>query len=153
MKNLLTFSLILFCVACSSTKPPQYASGGNGDDLIPYAKSLIGTPYHYGGESPKTGFDCSGFVRHVFNHTRGVHLPRTALAISRTGTKIKANQMQPGDLVFYSTQGTPYSHVGIFLGNAHFIHSPSTGKKVEIVDMSQDYWREHYNGARRILSR
>ena len=153
MKKYLTISLLLFCAACSSTKPPQQVSGGSGDDLIPYAKSLIGTPYHYGGDSPRTGFDCSGFVRHVFRHTRGVTLPHNALALSREGQRIKATPMRPGDLVFYNTQGTPYSHVGIFLGNARFIHAPSTGKTVEISDMSLNYWREHYNGARRISAK
>ncbi len=143
--------LMLLLTACSSTRAPesgqQYAGG---DDLIPYAKSLIGTPYRYGGNSPSTGFDCSGFVDHVFSHTRGVKLPRTAKAISRVGRRIKATQLEPGDLVFYSTQGTPYSHVGIFVGNGKFIHSPSTGKRVEIVDMANRYWQEHYNGARRV---
>lgn len=150
MKTFLAVSLFLLCTACSSTKPPQHVSGNNGDDVVPYAKSLIGTPYHYGGSSPSTGFDCSGFVRHVFHHMRGVELPRTAQAISRAGKRIKANELQPGDLVFYSTQGSPYSHVGIYVGDARFIHAPSSGKRVEIVDMSMDYWREHYNGARRI---
>jgi cell wall-associated NlpC family hydrolase len=149
MKNFLVVLLLLLVVACSSSGPPRQSSGG-GDDLIPYAKSLLGSPYHYGGDTPRTGFDCSGFVRHVFHHTRGVELPHNALGISRFGQRIKANQMQPGDLVFYSTQGSPFSHVGIYLGNARFIHAPSSGKKVEIVDMSLDYWREHYNGARRI---
>jgi cell wall-associated NlpC family hydrolase len=152
MKILFAVSLLLLLTACGSN-PPRTQEGGNGGELIPYAKSLIGTPYHYGGESPSTGFDCSGFVRHVYHHTEGIELPRSALAMSRVGTRIKANQMQPGDLVFYSTQGTPYSHVGIFLGNAKFIHAPSTGKKVEIVDMSMHYWQEHYNGARRVSAK
>jgi len=150
MKSLIAVSLLLLLAACGSSPSRSYDEGGSGGEVIPYAKSLIGTPYHYGGESPSTGFDCSGFVRHVFHHTRGMTLPRTAHDMSRVGKRIKANEMRPGDLVFYSTQGTPYSHVGIFLGNAKFIHSPSTGKRVEIVDMSMRYWQEHYNGARRV---
>jgi len=153
MRNTGLVLLALLLAACSSTRPPEQSSSTGGNrDVIPYAKSLIGTPYHYGGESPSTGFDCSGFVRHVFLHARGVKLPRTAQGISRVGKRIKGNQMQPGDLVFYSTQGTPYSHVGIFLGNGRFIHAPSTGKRVEIVDMSKHYWQEHYNGARRVAA-
>ncbi len=139
---------ILFAlVACSS--PPPRSAGGKGD-VVPYAKSLIGTPYHYGGESPRTGFDCSGFVRYVFHQTRGVDLPRRSQDISRVGVRIRGDQLRPGDLVFYSTQGWPYSHVGIYIGNAKFIHSPSSGKRVEIADMSLHYWQAHYNGARRI---
>lgn len=139
---------LLLLVACSGT--PSRVSSGNGDDVVPYAKSLIGTPYHYGGESPRTGFDCSGFVRYVFRKTRGVELPRTSQDMSHVGARIKGNQLRPGDLVFYSTQGWPYSHVGIYIGNAKFIHSPSSGKEVEIADMSLHYWQAHYNGARRI---
>lgn len=121
--------------------------------MVRYAKSLIGTPYRYGGTSPRTGFDCSGFVDYVFRKTRGIKLPRRAQDISHVGVRIKGNQLRPGDLVFYSTQGWPYSHVGIYIGNAKFIHSPSTGKRVEIVDMSMHYWQSHYNGARRIVKR
>ncbi len=155
MRNLLVVPLLVFLAACSSSRPPEehYRPGGTGEEVIPYAKTLIGIPYHYGGESPSTGFDCSGFVRHVFRHTKGITLPRTAEGISHVGMRVKGNEMRPGDLVFYSTQGTPYSHVGIYLGNARFIHSPSTGKRVEIVDMSMRYWQEHYNGARRIEMR
>lgn len=143
---------MLFALAACSSNPPERsaASGGASKDVIPYAKSLIGTPYHYGGESPRTGFDCSGFVRHVYFHTRGVELPRSAKAMSTVGTRLRATQLQPGDLVFFNTLGRPYSHVGIYLGNAKFIHSPSTGKKVEIMDMSMRYWQERYNGARRV---
>ncbi len=139
--------LLLVLGACSSA--PSEASGG-GDDVVPYAKKLLGTPYHYGGESPRTGFDCSGFVRYVFREARGVELPRTSQDISRVGVRVKGNELRPGDLVFYSTQGWPYSHVGIYIGNAKFIHSPSSGKRVEVVDMSMHYWQAHYNGARRV---
>ncbi len=146
---------MLFVLAACSSNPSQHAASSSGGssssrEVIPYAKSLIGTPYHYGGESPRTGFDCSGFVRHVYFHTRGVELPRSAHAMSAVGTRLKATQLQPGDLVFFNTLGKPYSHVGIYLGNAQFIHSPSTGKRVEIVDMSGRYWQARYNGARRV---
>lgn len=149
-----TAILVLFVLAACSSNPSRdsASSSGTGKDVIPYAKSLIGTPYHYGGESPRTGFDCSGFVKHVYYHTRGVQLPRSAKAMSGVGTRLKATQLQPGDLVFFNTLGKPYSHVGIYLGNAQFIHSPSTGKKVEIVDMSMRYWQERYNGARRVTN-
>ncbi len=139
--------ILALLAACSSA--PSEKAGARGD-VVPYAKTLIGTPYHYGGDSPRTGFDCSGFVRYVFRQTRGVELPRTAQGISRVGARIKGTDLRPGDLVFYSTQGWPYSHVGIYIGDAKFIHSPSSGKRVEIVDMSLHYWQAHYNGARRI---
>ena len=144
--------LLLALAACSSSPSRTADRNGGSKDVVPYAKSLIGTPYHYGGQSPKTGFDCSGFVRYVYMKTEGIDLPRTAQDMSRVGVRIKGNQLRPGDLVFYSTQGWPYSHVGIYIGDAKFIHSPSSGKHVEIVDMSQHYWQAHYNGARRVTN-
>jgi cell wall-associated NlpC family hydrolase len=153
-KKLVVISLIFVAVAldaCSST-PPR-AGSAQGSDVVHYAKSLIGTPYHYGGRSPRTGFDCSGFVDYVFLKARGIKLPRRSEDMSRVGVRIKGNQLRPGDLVFYSTQGWPYSHVGIYIGNAKFIHSPHTGRRVEVVDMSLHYWQAHYNGARRIVRR
>ncbi|HEY5994630.1 MAG TPA: C40 family peptidase [Gallionellaceae bacterium] len=153
MKKLIAV-LSLFVLAACSSNPPQHAAsaGGASRDVIPYAKSLIGTPYHYGGETPRTGFDCSGFVKHVYSHTRGVQLPRSAHDMSGVGQRLSATQLQPGDLVFFNTLGRPYSHVGIYLGNAQFIHSPSTGKRVEIVDMKMNYWAQRYNGARRVTN-
>lgn len=117
---------------------------------MPYAKSFIGTPYHYGGRSPRTGFDCSGFVQYVYYHSRGVNLPRRAVDMSRVGRRIRATDLRPGDLVFYNTNGKPYSHVGIYVGNARFIHSPRSGERVEIVSMKNHYWQSHYDGARRV---
>lgn len=137
--------------ACSTS--PSRTANGQGTKVVRYAKSLIGTPYHYGGRSPKTGFDCSGFVDYVFLKARGINLPRRSQDISHVGVRIKGNQLRPGDLVFFSSQGWPYSHVGIYIGNAKFIHSPSTGRDVEISDMSLHYWQAHYNGARRITKR
>jgi len=154
MKAFLPFVLVLSLAACGSNEPVRY-SGGDPDlnrDVISYARSLIGIPYHYGGQSPRTGFDCSGYVRHVYMHTRGIELPRSASAISQVGTRIRGDRLQPGDLVFFSTQGYPFSHVGIYIGNAKFIHSPRTGKRVEIVNMDMRYWQAHYNGARRVTN-
>ncbi len=111
---------------------------------------MIGVPYHYGGDSPRTGFDCSGLVRHVFYHSRGISLPHNASQMAKTGKSVQASDLRPGDLVFYNTQHQSYSHVGIYVGNNRFIHAPSSGKKVEIVDMTMKYWRERYEGARRV---
>lgn len=151
VKTLAALLLFIFLAACSSTSPPESAQSASAKrEVVPYAKTFIGTPYHYGGESPRTGFDCSGFVRYVYFHARGVELPREAAAMSRVGRRIRATELRPGDLVFYNTNGRPYSHVGIYVGNARFIHSPSTGKHVEIADMKIHYWQSRYNGARRV---
>jgi len=147
--------LVLLLSACSSTKkdvraPDSHAPVGS---LSSYARSLIGVPYKYGGTSPVTGFDCSGFVGHVYKRSLGISLPRSTHQISQEGQAVKLAQLREGDLVFYDTNKRSFSHVGIYLGNDRFIHAPSSGGNVRIEDMDLPYWRKHYNGARRITSR
>lgn len=119
-------------------------------DLIAYARSLIGTPYKYGGTSPDSGFDCSGYVGDVFQHTAGVRLPRSSSDISKKGSALERTALQPGDLVFFNTLKKKFSHVGIYLGDNQFIHAPSNSGKVRIDDMTEPYWKKSYDGARRI---
>ena len=123
------------------------------NDLAIYAISLAETPYRYGGNSPETGFDCSGFVHHVFMKSLGLNLPRTSQEISRVGEPLNENQLRPGDLVFFNTQRQPYSHVGIYVGDDRFVHAPKSGKAITIVSMRETYWRSRYDGARRITYR
>lgn len=120
-------------------------------DIAMTAMSLIGTPYRYGGNSPLTGLDCSGFVKYVYKETLDTNLPRTAAEMSRVGQPVSQNDLQPGDLVFYNTMRRSNSHVGIYLGDGRFIHSPRTGQRVRINSMDESYWRGRFNGARRII--
>jgi cell wall-associated NlpC family hydrolase len=119
-------------------------------DLAIYALGLIGVDYKFGGTSPERGLDCSGLVRYVFQQVTGVILPRTAQEISRLGQKIPVAELMPGDLVFFNTRRLQFSHVGIYLGEGRFIHSPRQGGEVEIVTLSKDYWQKHFDGARRL---
>ena len=119
-------------------------------ELVLNAMAFLGIDYKYGGASPETGFDCSGLVSYVFSQAAGLVLPREAREISRVGEKITRDELQPGDLVFFNTLRRPFSHVGIYLGEHRFIHAPSRGGQVEIVDMSGHYWQRRYDGARRI---
>ncbi len=121
------------------------------NDLVMYAMSLADTPYRYGGKSSATGFDCSGFVGHVYRHTLNISLPRTSREISRVGKSIGQGELLPGDLVFYNTQHAPFSHVGIYIGDGKFVHSPRSGESVRTEDMQLPYWRTRYDGARRIV--
>ena len=114
------------------------------------ALSLIGIRYKRGGTSPETGFDCSGFVNHVFREGMGLILPRTSREISKEGEAVKKSELQPGDLVFFNTMRRTFSHVGIYLGEGQFIHSPRTGGKVRIENMRDGYWAKRYEGARRV---
>jgi cell wall-associated NlpC family hydrolase len=149
MNNLSALIVLLVLSACQST-PQRLSSDPAINELTEYALSLQGTPYRYGGTSPDSGFDCSGFVGHVFKHSLGKTLPRSSADISRIGVSLQYASLKPGDLVFYNTLHKPYSHVGIYLGDSQFIHSPSSGKYVSIVNMNDSYWRARYNGARRL---
>jgi cell wall-associated NlpC family hydrolase len=119
-------------------------------EILINAMSLTGIKYRYGGNSPNTGFDCSGFVRYVFSQAANLSLPPTARAISQIGKTVKKDELQPGDLVFFNTLKSAFSHVGIYLGNNKFIHAPRTGGEVRVDSMQNSYWQSHYNGAQRL---
>ena len=121
------------------------------DAMLERARSLIGTRYRTGGNSPETGFDCSGFAGYLYRDILGFHLPRSAHEIWKFGKSVERNELRPGDLVFYNTLKRPYSHVGIYLGDNRFIHSPTTGGRVNIVEMEQRYWATRWNGAKRVV--
>lgn len=120
------------------------------NDLVLNAMGFMGIPYKWGGTTPETGFDCSGFVQFVFRQATGVTLPRSSFDQVLYGVSVAREELQPGDLVFFNTMRAQFSHVGIYIGENRFIHSPSRGKAVEIVDISNAYWQKRYNGARRL---
>lgn len=124
--------------------------GDRSADLLGRAMGLLGIPYRYGGTSEKTGFDCSGFVRHLYEKSFGKVLPRRADDQARATETIDANDLKPGDLVFFNTMKRAFSHVGVYVGDGKFIHSPQTGKSVQIDDMRMAYWQKRFNGARRV---
>jgi cell wall-associated NlpC family hydrolase len=114
------------------------------------AIDLVGIRYKRGGLSPETGFDCSGFVSHVFREGVGLVLPHNAKAMSRSGDVVRKDELQPGDLVFFNTMRRAFSHVGIYLGENLFIHAPAPGGEVRVEDMRERYWLARFSGARRI---
>ncbi len=120
-------------------------------DLVVSAMSLLGVPYRRGGTSAETGFDCSGFTRHVFENTVGLILPRRAAeqANSPDLQPVPRAELKPGDLVFFNTLRNTFSHVGIYIGDNKFIHSPRAGAKVRVEDLREAYWQQRYDGARR----
>jgi cell wall-associated NlpC family hydrolase len=125
----------------------------NAQDLILKGLELVGISYRRGGTSPDGGLDCSGFVQLVFRDAAGKLLPRTAREQSRVGNVVEKNKLKPGDLVFFNTMRRAFSHVGIYLGDNHFVHAPRPGGEIRIEDMSRGYWVKRYNGARRIVER
>lgn len=123
---------------------------GGTEALIDNAMQLIGVRYRWGGNTPQSGLDCSGFVRYVFNDTFGFLLPRKSAQMSKVGLEIGKDELRPGDLVFFNTMRHAFSHVGIYVGDNKFIHAPSRGKSIRVDDMTKIYWEKRYNGARRM---
>jgi cell wall-associated NlpC family hydrolase len=129
-----------------------YPGGPATDNTLLAGEALnyLGIRYRNGGESPNTGFDCSGLVGYVAEQSMGLKLPRTAAEMAQLGTSVGRSDLQVGDLVFFNTMGRRYSHVGIYLGEDRFVHSPSRGGVVRIERLDMAYWNKRYNGARRL---
>jgi len=134
-------------------EPPasvQPAPRAERSEALLQALLALGVDYRYGGESPATGYDCSGLVAHIYLEAWGIRLPRSTAAQSRAGVPVSLAELQAGDLVFYDTQKQPYSHVGIYLGDGRFVHAPKTGAQVRIESLKSAYWSQRYSGARHI---
>src|SRR3982751_5325215 len=131
--------------------PPLAAAAGisTGYAITSTALSLRGTAYRNGGADP-SGFDCSGFVYYVFAQ-HGMTVPRTVLEQSRAGRPVAQNQLEPGDLLFFSTVSAGPSHVAIALGGDEFVHAPSTVGQVRVERLSAAYWASRFVGARRMM--
>lgn len=166
---LLCIALALASVSCAATPTTPITSDKDNDssqmqaseiddstwseqaqEVLLNALSLTGIRYKYGGNTPETGFDCSGFVRYVYQQAANLSLPHSARAISQLGKTIPKHELKPGDLVFFNTLKSAFSHVGIYVGNNRFIHSPSSGGGVRVEDMESAYWEKRFNGAQRI---
>ena len=120
-------------------------------DILQTALGFRGVPYRYGGESPKTGFDCSGFVRFVMAQHR-LTLPRTAAEQFQVGQRVSARDIQAGDLVFFSTVAPGASHVGLAISKDEFVHAPATAGVVRVERLEWSYWQSRFVGARRLFS-
>ncbi len=120
-------------------------------DLVVTAMGFLGVPYRRGGSSLETGFDCSGFVKAMYEQTLGHILPRRANEQAAATHQIDKRELQPGDLVFFNTLKRTFSHVGIYIGDNKFIHSPKPGAQVRVEDMGVPYWATRFDGARRVM--
>lgn len=118
-------------------------------ELTQFAMQLLDIRYRRGGRVPATGFDCSGFVHYVFAQVFGVDLPQNSASQYQVGKQVARSEMKVGDLVFFKTHGKRISHVGIYLGEGRFIHSPTTGERVRVSNLSENYWARRFAGARR----
>lgn len=139
----------------TSARPGDDLLGGvreTASELVLSAMQFLGVRYRFGGTSEATGFDCSGFTRHVFENSVGLLLPRRSSEQANTPglLSIRQDDLKPGDLVFFNTMRSAFSHVGIYVGEGKFIHAPRTGSTVRVEDMRQDYWTRRFDGARRV---
>jgi cell wall-associated NlpC family hydrolase len=134
----------------SGTRSFLSGMASKAGDVVVGALNMIGVRYRWGGNTPDSGLDCSGFVRYVFQDTLGMALPRRAEEMSRVGEKVRMSELKPGDLVFFNTMRRTFSHVGIYIGDNKFVHSPSTGSTIRVDDMDSGYWEKRFTGARRI---
>jgi cell wall-associated NlpC family hydrolase len=132
----------------SGSRPTDPAAA---NAVLMRAIGLVGTPYRYGGNTPDSGFDCSGLVNYVFRDMLDLRLPRTSRELAAMqGPKIATNRLAPADLVFFGAGGE-VSHVGIYVGEGRFVHAPRTGGTVRLDHLDGAYWRNHYTGAKRVL--
>ena len=123
-----------------------------GDVVVFAALAHLGVRYRFGGNTPETGFDCSGLVNYVFREAANLKLPRSTSEIATVGQAIPKDQLRAGDLMFYNTLRRPNSHVVIYMGDGRFVHAPSSGGAVRIENMNEKYWAGRFNGARRLLA-
>jgi NlpC/P60 family len=125
--------------------------GDKASILVVNAMGFLGVPYKMGGNGPEQGgFDCSGFVKAMFEQTIGTVLPRRAVEQAAATQPIDKSELQPGDLVFFNTLKSAFSHVGIYMGDNKFIHAPRSGSVVRVEDMRIGYWTSRFDGARRV---
>jgi NlpC/P60 family len=132
---------------------PHFVDHSVGEEEISIqAMSLVGVPHRWGGNTPQSGFDCSGLVRYVVARAAEVELPRTTAEMSSRGVSVEPDEVAPGDLIFFNTTGRAHSHVGIYVGNLRFVSAPSTGGTVRLDYLSNPYWARHFDGIRRVAS-
>ena len=144
----LVFLLLLAGLAgCASTPPESAAPPAVHQPVLDVAVSELGTPYRYGGSTPR-GFDCSGLVYYAYYQT-GIRVPRSTTAQYRHARPVALMNLQPGDLVFFRTAHRSVSHVGIYAGNSRFIHAPSRRRVVSYDSLNDPYWKKRLMAAGR----
>jgi cell wall-associated NlpC family hydrolase len=133
-------------------RAPSAASAGTANDVLFRAIALVGTPYHWGGNTPESGFDCSGLVDYIYRHAADILLPHSSREMAAMGgRKVKRMaELASGDLVFFASGGG-ISHVGVYVGKGRFVHAPNSGGTVRLDDIDGPYWRDHFAYGKRLL--
>jgi len=151
---LLVLAVPIGCTSLPQEWPAAESEPVNAERAEALLQTLVvlGVDYRNGGNSPASGFDCSGLVAHVFREAYGMRLPHNARAQSELGMRVSLADLRAGDLVFYNTLSRPFSHVGIYVGDGRFVHAPKTGAQVRVEQIGAPYWMKRFDGARRIHS-
>ncbi len=148
--------LLLSLALLLTPKVPVFAKDSAADletvryKLVKMARSFLGLPYRWGGMSERRGVDCSGLVKILFAKLR-IQLPRSSREQIRSGDEVSVDQLEMGDLVFFSSDGETPSHVGIYVGDHRFLHAEKKAGRVIITDLSQPWYVKHFLGARRVV--
>ena len=164
LSRLFLFAMTIVLTACSNThgnnqrghrgytKPPLNVTVGAGPNraLALHAMKHLGTPYRYGGSTPNEGFDCSGLVQWSAKQSLNMNIPRSTSQQSQFGDELNTSHMAAGDLIFFNTSSQPNSHVGIYLGDAFFVHAPSSNGVVRVDSLNNLYWQPRMSIVRRI---
>ena len=162
MRLALPFAMIIsaaLLAACGSPSPrpssstetitqPSRVGSEKGVDVVLYALALVDTGYRFGGKNPDAGLDCSGMVSHIYQSTLGLKVKGSAADIARQARAIERQDLRPGDLVFFNTNNRSFSHVGIYIGDARFVHAPSTNGRVRIDRLGDRYYAQRFEAAR-----
>lgn len=138
---------MLALAGCASV-PPRGDPDLIGERAAQYALDMKGTPYRYGGNTPR-GFDCSGLVQYSYARA-GARVPRSTEGLWSFSSPISTRSLRPGDLLFFNQLGKRSSHVAIYVGRERFVHAPSTGKHVTVGNLTDRYWQRHLESARRL---
>ncbi|MDO5692209.1 MAG: C40 family peptidase [Pseudomonadota bacterium] len=136
------------------SRPPLALDPSGREASVAQAMLLVNTPYRYGGNTPDGGFDCSGLVHYVYGRVTdgATRLPRSTAQWAAVTQPVDESRLQRGDLVFFNTSGAPFSHMGIYVGGAQFVHAPSSGGTVRKDSLNSRYFAPRYLGARSVFA-
>jgi cell wall-associated NlpC family hydrolase len=150
--------MLLLSGCASQSRAPEHSSiaiskrptvSERGLEVTLFALGLIDTGYRFGGKNPEAGLDCSGMVSYIFGQAAGLKVSGSAADIARKGRAVDRDRLRPGDLVFFNTRNAAFSHVGIYIGDERFVHAPKTNGRVRIEQMSNRYFAQRFEAARR----
>jgi hypothetical protein len=153
--SVLGFSMLI--AACGSVPPSaerpapfdgRPAASEKGNEVALFALGLIDTGYRFGGKNPDAGLDCSGMVSYIFSRAAGLRIAGSAADMARLGRVVERSRLRPGDLVFFNTRNSPFSHVGVYIGDDRFVHAPSSNGRVRIDRLNASYYAQRFELAR-----